>query len=247
MLKSDRIDVSAPSKNGKWLLLAACLILIILIPLFCFSPDGDPDDFFTRSRLFWFHIIWFECIFLMLWYGSAGRHVSKLVGQRQQTGGANMALAHLWYELAFCSFIFWGASIFIPAGAKWQAIPLLLQGAAIMVFLPAFFVTPWTKKLQMQGIEPLPGDLPLPAILAEQLLENIRKDYSGEEKNEMRRIAEKIRYSLPQAGKIGSSRKYRELVEFIRTLNASADAGSLPDSLRNISTLVNQLSLECKQ
>ncbi len=247
MLKTDQIDTSAPSQKSKWWLLLACMLVFLLLPLLCFHSEGEEEHFFTRSHLFWFHIVWFECIFLALWQAFTGSHIAKLLNQRQQTGGANVAVAYLWYKASMISALLWASSIFIPAKSSWQVLPILVQGVVIVLFALLTFLTPKTKELQMQGMEILPENVPTPPQLANRILEIIPDGCSSEIRNQIRRISEKVRYSLPQVGKISSSQKYLQLVDFVSKLDCSKEEESISSSLRNISNLVIQVSNECKQ
>lgn len=243
MLRTDQIDTSKSSMMSKWWVLLSCVLVILLLPIICFSPEGEEDSFFTRSRLFWIHIIWFECIFLAMWQAFTGTHISKLLNQRQQTGGANVALAYLWYKAGLLSIASWCASIFIPAHSCWQALPFLIQGGIIVIYALMIFATPQTKALQMQGMEILPENIPTPSQLADMIIENIPNDCPLEIRKKVKKLAEKVRYSLPQVGKISSSQKYRQLVEAIADLNYSPNE----ESLSSLTNLVNQVSHECKQ
>ncbi|MCR4574670.1 MAG: hypothetical protein K5787_12995 [Lentisphaeria bacterium] len=246
MLKTDQIDTLSPTKLSKWWVLLSCMIIILLLPIICFSTEGKENFFFTRSRLFWLHIVWFECIFIALWHAFTGRHISQILNQRQQTGAANVALAYLWYKASLLSIVAWCASIFIPAQSCWQALPIFIQVGIIISFALMIFVTPKTKELQMQGMEVLPENIPIPPQLADIIMDNIPDNCSTNIRKQSQKIAEKIRYSLPQVGKICFSPKYRQLVELISGLDYSSEEESL-SSLSNVFNLVNQIVHECKQ
>jgi|BioPla2DNA2_1021312.scaffolds.fasta_scaffold131637_1 hypothetical protein len=247
MLDKSQIDVSTSSKKAEDFLFLTCLVVFLLIGLFCFSEDGDQGSFFTRSRLFWFHLIWFECIFAAFWYSFRGKHIEKLINQRQQTGAANVSLWYLWYRCAATSSIIWLISIFIPAQSHWQAVPIAIQGILIIVYALMIVFTPKTKALQMQGMEILPIEIPAPNQLADMLAGMKCSDITPENTKAIKKLSEKLRYSLPRVGKIASTEKYKQLAQAVKDfVKDSSDHSSLKSRLSNIETLLIQVSGECK-
>lgn len=247
MIDKSQIDVSTPSKKTEDFLFLTCLVVFLLTGLFCFSKDGDQGSFFTRSRLFWFHLIWFECLFAAFWYSFKGKHIEKLINQRQQTGAANVSLWYLWHTGAVASCIVWLISIFIPAQSYWQAVPIAIQGILIVVYAMMIVFTPKTKALQMQGMEIFPIEIPAPTQLADILTGMKSSDITPENTKAIKKLAEKLRYSLPRVSKIASSEKYKQLAQEVQDLvKDSADHSSLNIRLSNIDTLLIQVSCECK-
>ena len=220
-------NVSAtPSKIILHLIFVFIMVFAVLWGLFMFSADKSSSSFFQRTDFFWVRLLWFEAIIALLWYAFTGSYLKKILLERKQTGAINVVIGSVFFKLFIYSLIIWVIGCFFPTSVSWQGWVWFAQFVVIVFYILALYVLPHMRNFQNDGMEFLPDDIKTPDDLVKdlQMLE-ISADITEDDKRVIKRIREKIKYSIPRVGKISVSENYRLLVYEIESfLKISADA-----------------------
>lgn len=213
-----------------------------------FSPEKSSNLFFYRTGLFWVRLLWFEAIVAVFWYAFTGSYLKKILAERKQTGAVNIVVGTAIFKLALFSFVVWLIGCLLPTSAGWQGWVWLAQFIVIVVFAFLLFLLPHMRHLQMDGIEPLPEDVKTPDDLASMLLLlETSSDTAENEQKILKKIREKIKYSIPGVGKIRTSENYRALIEDIKKFSAlPAEERAMQIASFEESTLRRIVMIQCE-
>lgn len=187
---------------------------------FMFSAENTSNQFFQKTDLFWVRLLWFEAIIAVFWYLFSGNYLKNILFERKQTGAINIVISSVFFKLAIYSTIIWLIGCFLPTSPSWQGWVWLIQFGLIIFYVFLLYFLPHMRTLQTDGIESLPSGIKTPGELANALLILESSIDTGEdEKKVIKRIREKIKYSIPRAGMISQSENYKFLVNEIENFS----------------------------
>ena len=177
--------------------------------------------FFQKTNLFWVRLLWFEGIIAVFWYSFTGNYLKKILSERKQTGAINIIIGSAFFKLAIYSTIIWLIGCFLPTSPSWQGWIWLILFVIIIFYVFLLYFLPHMRILQTDGIGSLPSGIKTPDELANALLIlESSVDTSEKEKKVIKRIREKIKYSIPRAGMISQSENYKFLVNEVENFSA---------------------------
>ena len=213
---------TVPSTMVLHVIFVGIMLFAAIWGLFMFSAENtSTNSFFQRTNLFWVRLLWFEAIIAVFWYSFTGNYLKKILSERKQTGAINIVIGSAFFKLAIYSMIIWLIGYFLPTSLSWQGWIWLLQFVIIIFYVFFLYFLPHMRTLQTDGIESLPSEIKTPDELANALL--ILESSVGiteDEKKVIKRIREKIKYSIPRAGMISQSENYKILVNEIEIFSA---------------------------
>ena len=195
--KANLFGMSSPS------LFCLCAAVFAVVGVITFRDYGD-DSWLCRTDWFWWRLFWFEAIFALAWFAVLGFPFSRMLQNRRMTGATYVIVASVCLRAALVSLIIWSISVFVPVNSRFAVLPVAIQLLVILYYGVIVLLFPKTQALQTGGMEfPEETGLPSPSALAFKL-EMIERSLLGEEAATVKRLKEKIRYSLPSVGKIAS-------------------------------------------
>lgn len=212
-----------PSKIILHLIFVLMMVFAALWGFFMFSENNASDSFFQKTDFFWIRLLWFEAIVAVLWYAFTGNYLKKILSERKQTGAINVVIASVFFKLSIYSFIIWLIGCFLPPTASWQGWVLLAQFIVIVLNVLALYLLPHMRSLLKDGMETLPEGVKTPDDLVNELqLFETSNGLTDDEKKLLKRVREKIKYSLPRVGKISISENYKLLTEEIERFSKTS-------------------------
>jgi len=213
----------APSKIILHLVFALIMVFAALWGFFMFSADKASSSFFQKTDLFWVRLLWFEAIIAVLWYAFTGSYLNKILSESKQTGAINIVVGSVFFKLPLYSLVIWIVGCFLPTSASWQGWVLLAQFAVIVFNVLVLYLLPHMRNLQNDGMESLPEEVKTPDDLVNELqVLEASTDITEDEKKVIKRIREKIKYSIPRVGKISTSESYKLLVGEIESFSKNS-------------------------
>ena len=227
------------------ILFVICALTFALIGVLVFRNYGD-DSWFCRTDWFWLRVIWFELIFAVFWFAIFGAPLTQLLKNREMTGATYVIVSSVCLRASLISFAAWCISAFIPIETHWAKLPIVVQVVVALYYGIIVYMLPKTQILQKDGMERFTESVPKPEELA-NLLKNFERRCadSGMDVRVVKRIREKIQFSLPSVGKITKSKAYIELGKCIsQTSNAVIQDGI--QNLHEIEMMVINVIDECK-
>ncbi len=222
-----------------------------LFGVFMFPQSDLQDHFFQRTDSFWIRLIWFEAIIGVFWYAFTGKYLNRFVSEGgKQNGAIYVAVGAVYLKFAGCSLIIWIIGCFLPASIHWQGWVWLLQFVWIIFCAGKLYFISHLKTLQSYGMEDLPESVVFPDDLANKLfvIEN-STIISNEVRSKIKKVREKIKYSIPRAGKIGCSENYRLLINEVTDfseLSAEEIASQISSFEDSVMTKILMIQNECK-
>jgi hypothetical protein len=249
-MKQQNNASTTPSKIILHLIFVLMMFFAALWGFFMFSENNASNSFFQKTDFFWIRLLWFEAIVAVLWYAFTGNYLKKILTERKQTGAINVIIGSVFFKLSIYSFIVWLIGCFLPPTALWQGWVLLAQFIVIVLNVLVLYLLPHMRSLQNDGMETLQEGVKTPDDLVNefQLLE-ISNGLTDDEKTVIKRIREKIKYSLSRVGKISSSENYKLLVEEIESfskISAEERSKQIASFEDNVMKKILMLQNECK-
>lgn len=203
------------------LIFVGIMLFVVIWGFFMFSAENTSNSFFQKTNLFWVRLLWFEGIIAVFWYSFTGNYLKKILSERKQTGAINIIIGSAFFKLAIYSTIIWLIGCFLPTSPSWQGWIWLIQFVIIIFYVFLLYFLPHMRILQTDGIGSLPSGIKTPDELANALLIlESSVDTSEKEKKVIKRIREKIKYSIPRAGMISQSENYKFLVNEVENFSA---------------------------
>jgi hypothetical protein len=255
-------DTKLSEKEGKSLLgpsvkqlpnlpisaLLALMAASATIPLLISSPSilGDAGVF-VRGQYFWPKLIFFEIILLIGW--GAGQPIAqKMRESRWMVGGAAVTIWVVW-NLAYGLFLLLIIlSSFVPDDKiGWSIAFGFFLAASTTVVIAA---VAQSVESQLVGIEQLPPAATVTATLTAQLraAESMLPASEASTLIEIKRVRERISYSIPSVGKIAASTTYAELATEVRLLldlvTTRGSTERIIESCRNANLLLDRVRTE---
>ena len=218
MLQKDKII----TKNKYYLLIALhpiCIFAFAAIGLLLFSEKEPADSFWYRSELFTIRLVWFEVLFSVGWFAGIVAPIHHLLKYRQQVGGGYLAITASVINATVLSIIVLFLSLFFPRNRFYDNLPVAIQIGIFLFCLIKIFLLKYAQSCQVDGLNVIPTNVKTPEQLLGMLTiceqqPIVIDKYS----TAVKRVKQKIKYSLPQAGKIASSEHYKELAATIEKL-----------------------------
>ena len=197
---------TTPSKMILHLVFVLIMIFAALWGFIMFSDTNASNSFFQKTNLFLIRLVWFEVIIAVLWYACTGNYLNKI----------NFVICSVFFKLSIYSLIIWAIGCFLPTATTWQGWVWFAQFVVIVFYVLVLFLLPHMRNLQNDGMEALPYGIKTPDDLVNELqMLEVSGDITDDERNVIKKIREKIKYSLPRVGKISSSQNYQLLAEEI--------------------------------
>lgn len=241
---------TTPSKIILHIIFVLIMVFAALWGFFMFSENNAHNSFFQKTDFFWIRLLWFEAIVAVLWYAFTGNYLKKILSEREQTGAINVVIGSVFFKLSIYSFIIWLIGCFLPPTALWQGWMLLAQFVVIVLNVLVLYLLPHMRDLQNDGMKTLPEGVKTPDDLVNELqLLETSNDLTDDEKKVIKRIREKIKYSLPRVGRISTSENYKLLVEEIESfskISAEERTKQLASFEAGVMKKILMLQNECK-
>lgn len=226
-------------------------ITIVLVPLIL-------TEQISRSPFFWQRIAWTEFLAALMW-AYLGGFFSLVIPKNSSIRGLGAILPALGIAIFFYSFSSFVLMVLVAYFPKLHSLNMSSQvyNAAGLVIIVVFFFFSWISG--MVGAEVIPDGVHSPtditislqsqenALLAQHNypLSSDQKDKVNMLRNSLKSLREKIQYSIPHAGRIGSDKAYAafsneviQLCEDCSKLDVQAmDVERLQPVIQNISDL----------
>lgn len=252
MLNANQMNYSPKSSSSlTFVVYVISVLAFVAVALLLFSPSAPTDSFWHRGDLFWFRLIWFQALFAVAWFGAFLIPVRNLLNHRQQVGGGFTAMSAAVLNAVLLSMIVLLVSLFLPRERIFTITPFVFQILIAVVCLIKVMLLRQAQCYQNDGLAPIPLTLKSPDELVAFLeLCERQPDLKTETAKQVKRIREKIKYSVPRAGKVASSPRYRETVLLVDSIYQQFMSGSrdrIPVDLRTLENTVSLLVSECKQ
>jgi hypothetical protein len=232
-------------------------ITIVLLPLILTDPE-------SRSVFFWRRIAWTEFLAALVW-AYIGGFFSLIVPKNRslsRLGGVLPALGIVIFFYTFSSFLFMMIAAYLPQVSVINMASQVYRAAGLVVIIVFLFFS-WITGTA--GSEPIPKGILAPneLIISIQNEENkllMRqgvfiplevKDGFGDLRVALKSLREKIQYSIPHAGRIGTNADYiafsksvAQLCEDCSNANKaeSFDAGKMNSIIQSLAVLQGQVN-----
>jgi len=249
MLQEKQID----TKTKFSLLIAVypiCIISFVAIGLLLFSEQEPADSFWCRSSLFYIRLIWFEALFSIGWFAGIVEPVRHLLKYRQQIGGGYLAMASSVLNATVLSIIVLFISIFFPRSRFYDNLPIAVQIGIFLFCVIKIFLLKYAQSCQVDGLNVIPTNIKTPEQLLGMLTICEQQPIVIDKfAIAVKRVKEKIKYSLPQAGKIASSENYKKLAAAVEALHDKIMEGqydSISTDLLIIERNIVETIADCK-
>lgn len=241
-----------PSSIILHLVFVSIMLFAFFVGFFMFSTEKTSNSFFQRTNFFWVRLLWFETIILVLWYSFTGSYLKKILSERKQTGAINIVTASAYFKLSVYSIIVWLVGCLLPAVGSCQIWVLLVQAGIIIFYVLLLYFLPCMRNLQNDGMESVPIGVKNPDDLVSDLL--MLESFvlvNEDEKKAIKRIREKIKYSIPHVGVISNSENYKRLVEeignFSKKLSSENPAADIVLFEDRVMKKILMVQHECKK
>jgi hypothetical protein len=230
---------------------AALLIVmaaVLVVPLLLTNPSiVAAAEGWTRGRYFWHKLICFEGVLFVGWlfgWPIARRMQSGL----RMTGGATVIAWAVWNTLIGLLL----ATILSTALLPDELLGFCIAFAVMLVAVAAVILAGLSRAadLQTSGVTRFPPRTPSPATLAVMLraAENSLSASDVRAADEIKRVRERISFSLPTTGKIARAASYIELAREVKTLNELVNKpGNAPhvgEACKRVALLLDQLCID---
>ena len=249
-MKQQNNASTTPSKIILHLIFVLIMVFAALWGFFMFSENDSHNSFFQKTDFFWIRLLWFEAIVAVLWYAFTGNYLKKFLTERKQTGAINVVIGSVFFKLSIYSFVVWLIGCFLPPTALWQGWVLLAQFIVIVLNVLVLYLLPHMRNLQNDGMETLLEGVKTPDDLVNELqLLEISNGLTDDEKKVLKRLREKIKYSLPRVGKISISENYKLLTEEIERFSKTSveeRANQIASFEDSVMKKILMLQNECK-
>ena len=228
------------------ILFCLCAIVFAGIGIITFRDYSD-GTWLCRTNWFWCRLLWFEAIFALFWFSIFGHPFSRLQQKRRMTGGTYAIAATICLRASLVSFAVWGIGSFVPTDTRFAVLPIGVQLLVALYYGVVAFMFPKTQPLQTDGmIRPSQLGLQNPSELA-GMLERIERNLEDNENSAtIKRLKERIRYSLPSVGRIAANDSYRRLVASVDQLTNKYSI-DIAKTCEDMEELVCQIIVSCKQ
>lgn len=219
-----------------------CLIVFAAIALLTFSDSEPEGSFLRRSEFFYIRLIWFEILFSCAWFAGCIGPIGNMLKYRQQTGGGYAVMAATVLNVAVLSMLILFFSLFFPRSRFFDILPIVIQIIIFIACLVKLVCLKYAQAWQMDGLNIIPTTIKTPEQLIAMLL--ICEQQSIVVNNfsvTVKRIKEKIKYSIPQAGKVSSSDAYKDLTILVETFYNKLMDGKYDDISSDISIIEKKI------
>ena len=232
--------------NSALVLFGFCAVVFAVVRMITFRDYGD-GSWLCRTNWFWWRILWFEVIFTLFWFAIFGVSLSRLLQSRHMTGATYTVVTAICLRASLVSFVIWCISSFVPTDSPFAVFPVAIQLIVILYYGVVSYMFPKTQALQLDGMmRPQELGVVSPAELANKLEHLEQKLGTSADAAIVKKVKERIRYSLPMVGRIVDSSAYRKLVEEVIKMieNPDSDISRISEEL---SPLISQSVEFCKQ
>ena len=242
------------NRNSLLLILFAyvfCAAGIALIGLLLFDRNLTPgrNEFFIRGEFFFLRLIWLEVLVFIGFTGGMVIPFIRMWTRRNQVGASYLVISDVLIRFVFFSIVILAATVFIKDSAyrmsywKWHGVfQVLIAGfTAIKIGQVAM-----AQISHNDEIDFLPENLKTSAELAEMLRRIESDDFlAPDEKKQVKKIREWIKYSIPTAGKVAKDESYLRLVEAVESFVDEIrrhDEQFFESKIRRIESLISEVS-----
>ena len=200
-------------KNYIWVLLyLICMIGFTAIGLLLFSDKEPVDSILHRSELFYPRMIWFETLFTIGYFFGFIEPIIQLFKFRKYVGGGYIAIAATILNSTILSIIILFVSIFFPRSRFFDTLPIIIQIGIFLFCLAKICFLKFAQAGQLDKLNEVPINLKTPEqLLAMLSICEQQPIIIDKFSKHIKKIREKIQYSIPQRGKIATSSSYREM------------------------------------
>ena len=206
---------------------------------------GNDGSWLCRSEWFWCRLLWFEAIFALFWFAIFGLPFSKMFQERHMTGATHAIVATICLRASLVSFVIWCISSMVPVDTSFAILPVAIQLLVILYYGTVVLMFPKTQALQVDGMEhPKDMGLPSPMELSNRLGRIELELEMDAELMAVKRLKEKIRYSLPNVGRIATCNSYIQLVEIVGQMGKGHS--TIEKSCREAEKAVGLIVESCK-
>lgn len=242
----DKIKSSNIFGKSSPVLFGICAIVLAVVGNITFRDYGN-GSWLCRTNWFWWRLLWFEAIFALFWFAIFGLPISRLLQSRHVTGATYAIVATICLRASIFSFVVWCVGSFVPTDNPFAVLPLAIQLLVVLYYGVISFMFPKAQTLQSDGLtKPQEIGMPSPTELANQL-ELLEKDLgASKDVVDVKRLKEKIRYSLPMAGRIVDCLAYRQLVDGV-TKMTNNPSDNISRTIENLTPLILKTIKFCKQ
>lgn len=230
---------------GFLLAFLSAAVAIPVVGILAFEkPTPGTAGFFVRGPYFWPRLIWCEIVLAVLCLGGAWQMGGRLLRQRQQTGSAIVVQLVLITKACYWSLALLLASVFLPDNMQhWEVIAQALLLVITFGLLASLTIA---RGLQTHGQTPIPPEVKRPDELVALLasVEPVAVGSSPGCVTNLKSLKDRINYSLPRAGRIASSLRYREIAGEVQALCAAIESQKQPSAVNeHISRIDRKLAL----
>ena len=242
----DKIKSSNIFGKSSPVLFGICAIVLAVVGNITFRDYGN-GSWLCRTNWFWWRLLWFEAIFALFWFAIFGLPISRLLQNRHVTGATYAIVATICLRASIFSFVVWCVGSFVPTNNPFAVLPLAIQLLVVLYYGVISFMFPKTQTLQSDGMtKPQELGMPSPTELANQL-DRLEHDIGlVTDSAAVKRLKEKVRYSLPNIGKITTCETYRQLVASVARMTDGSSA-DIVQSCKGAEELIRLTVEFCKQ
>ena len=213
-----------------FLLYPVCLFAFMAIGFLLFSKNEPVDSFLHRSELFYIRLIWFEIVFSIGWFAGFIEPVRNLLNHRQQIGGVFLAIASSVLNATVLSIVVLFISIFFPRSRFYDNLPIVLQICIYLFCIIKIVCLRYAQSFQVDGLNVVPSNIKNPEQLLAMLTICEQQPIIIDKFSvAVKRIREKIKYSLPKTGKIAYSDSYKNLASLVEKFYDNLMEGNYDD------------------
>ena len=228
------------------ILFAICSISLVILGVFTFGDYGD-DSWFCRTDWFWLRVVWFEFIFTIFWVAVFGSPLTHLLRSRKMTGATYATIATICLRAALISFVIWCVSAFIPLDTHWAKLPVLIQVVVALYYVVVVHMLPKVQVLQNDGMDQFLGSVAEPRKLV-NLLRGFEKRCLESRIDVMpiKRLREKIQFSIPIVGKVACCDEYVELEKHVLKIveeGVNYDHQLVATAEENVATIIEKCKI----
>ena len=228
------------------ILFCLCAIVFAVIGIITFRDYGD-GSWLCRTNWFWWRLFWFEAILSLFWFSIFGHPFLRLLQKRRMTSATYAIVATICLRASFVSFVVWSIGSFVPTDTRFAVLPIVVQMLVALYYGVVALMFPKTQHLQTDGMErPQETRLPSPTELANKFEVVERHLKPSTDSTIVKRLKEKIRYSLPSVGRIAADDSYRRLVASVEQLTNKSSV-DIAQTCKDMEELVCQIVESCKQ
>ncbi len=193
----------------------------------------------------WMYLLWFECLLTFVWFDGFVMPFISLQQHRKTIGSGFLIMTPRVMATSAASFTLLGISFLVAVLLPdWQLLQYLhiilivIQIIFFVVFFAKALNVAFGQKMQQDGLEEIPVNLPKPGDLALDLNLCASKTPAALQKR-LSLLVDTLKYSLLAWGKIAGMEEYSMLVAAIEKLTRSlrTDSGNTEDLLEQAERL----------